>query len=252
MEAGEWEAGIHEYHRYAFYATDTDQLPEVYARVGKLFKAHGQHQEAAAEFEKGIAYRGMNALYYELQYEAGLMYFLSGAYGRGLPYLETAWREATADSLAYQAGVLAVMSHNQRYDWEKAIPLCQEVFAEDSILLNELVPLYTGYQQTKFKKRNTAMWLSLFLPGTGQWYGGKFWRGVISGLLILSMAALTVFAVIWGRYILAFFTPFSFFQRFYQGGARYADTLVQLHNRNLRTRQAKEINEKIINRLKDN
>lgn len=250
VQAGDWAAGIHEYNRYTFYAQDFTTLPAVYYTKGKLYKEQNLLAEAAHEFEQGASYLTYDSLFFELKYEWGLMEFLTGNYGEAARQLASTWKEAPIDSIAAKAGLMAVMAHNQRFDWNNAAALSQEVFADEPAWAAELLTEYQKLKETKFKSRTTAMVLSLLLPGTGQWYGGKFWRGVMSGLLILGFAAFTVFAVIWGRYFLAFFTPFSFFQRFYQGGWKYADTLVRLHNRNLQIRQAKEMNQRILDHIR--
>ena len=245
VEAGAWEAGIHEYNRFQFYATDFKVMPGIYHRKGLLYKKNERYEEAAEEFKLGLSYQRRDSLHFQMEYELGLMCFLMGKYGEAAFHLETAWEN---DPLATQAGIMAILAHHQRFDWNAAEKLGREVFAEDPEWVSELSLDYEKLRKTKFKSRKTALWLSVLLPGTGQWYGGKFWRGVVSALLILGFAAFTIFAVIWGRYFLAFFTPFSLFQRFFQGGWKYADSLVRLHNQNLQIRQAKKMNEKILER----
>ena len=81
-----------------------------------------------------------------------------------------------------------------------------------------------------------ALWLSVFLPGSGQLYSGDWIAGLNSLLLTGSLVGLTFYLTSLYHPIDAILTALPWFQRYYQGGFDQAEQIAELRrerNRNL-------------------
>ena len=83
----------------------------------------------------------------------------------------------------------------------------------------------------KIKNENTARWLSIFLPGSGQLYAGSAGEGLTSFLLHAAGLGLAGWAAFSGYYVSAWLGAALVVQRVYTGGRERAVELVQKRNR---------------------
>jgi hypothetical protein len=107
---------------------------------------------------------------------------------------------------------------------------------EKDSLLQFVSESYDPKNIPKLINPEKAKTLSMFLPGTGQWYAGFFGEGALSMSLQLAGLGFTAFSVYSGYYVTAFVIGYSFFQRFYSGGIKRAEFLANKKN-NIRIRK---------------
>ncbi len=87
----------------------------------------------------------------------------------------------------------------------------------------------------KLKNPEKAYNLSLILPGLGQMYAGKFWKGAFSGTVQLGIIGFTGYHLYHGYFFTGGMTGAALFYTFYLGGARYARQLAEQYNEQLKS-----------------
>ncbi len=87
----------------------------------------------------------------------------------------------------------------------------------------------------------TAMWLSVFLPGTGQFYSGDWSSGINSFLLTGSFVGLTFYLTKLYHPIDAILTALPWFQRYYQGGFGQAEEIAEKKRKSKRDKTYQRI-----------
>ncbi|MCD6332255.1 MAG: hypothetical protein J7L89_03180 [Bacteroidales bacterium] len=114
------------------------------------------------------------------------------------------------------------------------------VYRDDSLAKQQIRSIFAQPRKINRPNPTTAMWLSVFLPGSGQAYSGYWGQGINSLLLNGFLVGLAVYLSIRFHPMDAIFTVSPWFQRYYQGGLEKAKDLArkkQTVNRDLLFRQ---------------
>lgn len=110
---------------------------------------------------------------------------------------------------------------------------------EADSLLSLLSQIYVGENLPKLKKEKTAFVLS-FLPGAGLVYAGSFPEGILNFLLSSSALAFGTWQIYTGYYLTGYFTGSVLLEKFYFGGRRRTEYLIEKWN----FRESKKFNKK--------
>ena len=115
--------------------------------------------------------------------------------------------------------------------WEEAKNLSLQI-SSSPIYQDSVKILYTELAGLKLKDPSKAETLSYFIPGSGQMYAGKVFRGITSLVLQTGLLGFAGYSFLNGYYFSGTFTGVSLFYVFYMGGARHAEYLAQEYNKN--------------------
>jgi tetratricopeptide (TPR) repeat protein len=232
-QAGNYAQAQIEFLRCQFF-NQYSTADSIYFRLGQCMRKKGAFEQAIAYLQKVPAhskYAGISKLY------AAWMYL----YRFEFTAAEQQCLQITNDSvLGIAANLLLCIAQTQQGRFEEAnlvtkrLPLNHaEAGMIDSLFYQAI--------HRKAKSPTRALWLSIFLPGSGQIYVKKTIDGITS-------AGLTAATVAWGIHnihlklpIRAVLSSLTLFQQFYEGGGRYAYKLTNDYNTEQQTIHAKKI-----------
>jgi len=215
------------YERVVYQAQDPTVRNRALLGKSRAFKAQNRYADAQRTVERANAFAGPDSLRYLLKYEAALTAYLAGDYQAARNHAQQVRFLMAATPYRWQVFHLELLALHAERRWEEAKALLSE-FSEESGLGLDAEELYG--ELPKLKKQDTAEWLHLFLPGTGQWYAGYFWQGATSATINLTAIGFALFHFWQGYYLLGAFTGAALFYAFYSGGYRHTGTLVQQRN----------------------
>lgn len=127
-------------------------------------------------------------------------------------------------------GYLRVLVLVEQQEWKRA-KKAMKTYAERKPLEMNIDSLFQGVTSgNAFKKPNTGKTLSYILPGAGQIYAGHFWKGMASFGLTSGTAFLGVNRFLKGYYFSSLISGTGLFLRFYLGGKRHSQELIEKYN----------------------
>ncbi len=124
---------------------------------------------------------------------------------------------------------LAVLVNNENGHWMQAKEFFKQ-FSTTRKLNYNVDSLYEIVLKYKAKNVKTAMRLSTFAPGSGQFYAGERLHGILNASLILTGLSWGTYNLFNGYYATALFSGFFVGYMFYEGGMGYAETAVLRYN----------------------
>lgn len=230
-------------------------------RLADRYLESGQVEEALYTYQRATFYigAGSNA---GLLLKIAFCFNISGDFERSLEYYDHAYYSeqndsARAEIIFYKAAALIESGNyhfalidllgldpgkNELLERRKTLYLASayyrlgdfinsERYFLSAIPSNEISSI-TKIESVFSKKSNfyrpnpgLAMWLSVFIPGAGQFYSGDLAAGINSLLLTGSLIGLTFYLTKIYHPIDAILTALPWFQRYYQGGFDQAEKI---------------------------
>ena len=111
--------------------------------------------------------------------------------------------------------------------WANQLSISKSVKSE---LFEELKTIFDKKNLPKFKDPEKAKLLSMYLPGTGQFYAGYFWEGAANLSFQLAGLAILGYGICSTYYITGGIVGLGIFQRFYKGGVKRSQFLAEKRN----------------------
>lgn len=247
--AGEWTLAIHEYQRLIFLGGTAAGPRDYYQLADCQMAVEGF--EAAAKNYRLVFRSGKTpaALRDSAALRSAFSSYLGGLHGEALTLLkeqENGWQDG---QLAREAGLLRALILNEAGDFAGGAAELKKWFADAPETLARIDSVYAKPLKFRPKKPGMALFLSVVVPGSGQAYAGRPGDGLLSLGLAGGTAALGVFSFLQGHYAFAFLTCLPLFQKFYEGGARYAMKRAEQWNENRKTTYVKSVNQFILQHL---
>jgi hypothetical protein len=249
MLAQEWQDAQHEWERLIFYSgsqslpTDRMALADCLLASESYDAALDQYRSAYRLCAKGSALRDTAIL------RGAFVALLAERPNEGLALLKEHAQSWTNAQLRREGAILQALILNYRGDFGQSHAILASEFSGDQGALTRIDSAYAKPLRYKPKKVGTALVLSVVLPGSGQAFGGAAGDGLLSTVMVGGTATLGVVSFIQGHYFFAFLTCLPYFQKFYEGGARYAMKRAEQWNENRKTDMAKRLNDWLIVQL---
>lgn len=249
MLAQDWQNAQHEWHRLFFYAgaqrqpADVMALADCYMALEAPDLAIEQYRNAYRLSAKGAALRDTAVL------RSALAALLAERHSDGIAYLQEHAQSWTNPFLRREGAILQAMLHNYRGEFDKSYAVLSGEYRDSEGLATEIDSAYAKPIKYKPKKAATALALSVIVPGSGQAYGGVPGDGLLSFVMVGGTATVGVFSFMQGHYFFTFLTCLPYFQKFYEGGARYAMKRAGQWNENRKTAIAIRLNDWMITNL---
>ncbi len=193
------------------------------------YKALGDYENALAILTR---IQGL-----DVRYEKALLHYLNEDYERS----NTELLRLRLDGVEFDRNlvVLQVLVEISRLKYKEA----REALKENAELLGLEIPDIDYIIDAKAKARDPlrAQNLSLWIPGTGQWYAGHFGKGLLSGSIQTGIVAFTGWSFYTGYFFSGTLTGATLFYTFYLGGARYAKKLAGKTNDEVTTKMKQRL-----------
>lgn len=245
FNAGRYEESALEFERVWFHAALPALRDAALIGKGDALKAAGYFPDAALTYSRVPADGRSDSVIYLTHYGAALCAYLAGdismaaiKLARMREYLrDSSWRDRSL--------FLEVIILSESENWEE----CYNAFSRYCKLRNKdsaAFHVIRSDAELRLKSEKKALFLSLFLPGAGQWYAGKPGRGFSSFILSGAAVAYGVISAFESLWITAFFTGFTYTLRFYSGGARYAMQCVRAYNEGVKRQYKNSLRDTVL------
>jgi len=240
--------------------------------LGDRYFSDGQVPEALYTYQRAVFYShsGADA---DLLLKIASCFEIEGDFERSIEYLGHAFFSESSDSLRteilfkkansfmltenYHFALIELLGINTEegsvLDRRRSLYLASayfglEDFPESQNYFLKAIPENSLEARKKiekiFQKRGSftrpnpklAMWFSVFVPGSGQFYAGDWVAGLNSLLLTGSLISLTFYLTVQYHPIDAILSVLPWFQRYYQGGFDQAKKIAEIRrtrNRNI-------------------
>lgn len=235
--AGNYYPASIEYERAAFLAADNSGRCKALMKKAECLLQSGNFPEAEKTAERIIYTNLSDTLIAESHYRSALCSYLAGNFANAenhLLQLNTFIHDSTLtiNSLPLYALVL-----NELQRWpeakEKALRAIKSSAAsasEKDTLQKKINQLYVPENYPHMKKLLKAQKMSAFLPGLGQLYAGYFWEGAASAFLNVASVGFMGYCIYTKLYFTGIITGSGVFSKFYLGGSRRLEYLVNKRN----------------------
>ncbi|MFW6019149.1 MAG: hypothetical protein ACOCPM_01085 [Bacteroidales bacterium] len=196
-------------------------------KKANIFKDAGYTYDAIKTFSR-VPYTIANErVAFEALYNLALLYYSQDKFetaAQHLSYMESYTPDYVDKPKVLFLGVLInnVMEEFKiaRQNLKQYAQCCKNDLNVDSV--------YQGIDEMKNPEK--AKQLSAYLPGLGQFYAGKPWKGINSFLLNAGFLGYTAYSIYTKMYVIAIFSGLEFLVAFYNGGKRNAQSIVQRAN----------------------
>jgi TM2 domain-containing membrane protein YozV len=229
---GDYFRAIGEYKRLCFFAVDAESALHFQFRIGECWQRLRDYGTAKEYYDRILLQSGVSG---ELEKKAAIGSAVCLLNMGDMDYARIILQDLRAggyehDSLNFLIGV----SYLKDGAWDEAEHEFAKIRARDlrkraDEFLNDISP-------DNFKSPRTALLLSSFIPGAGQIYAGRPFKGIISFSLNLSLGYLTYKAYAEDRKLDGFLIIYFGLQRFYFGNLRQARQYTAEYNQRVRER----------------
>jgi tetratricopeptide (TPR) repeat protein len=226
----QYEFAALEYERTIFLSSDKEIKQTALFKKSECQKLNGDYINELRTLSRLDVSLLPDTLRYQYYYERALAYYLTDEFEQAENEL-TQLNFFIKDSLlANESLILQILVLNELNEWEQA-----KIFYRNFLAMHQLtydsLPAYHFLDESVFKSRSKAKWVSAIVPGVGQVYAGKFWRGLSNNLMFDGALAYTVLSTLDKYYFSAALTGAALVFRFYTGGIRYSALLADKRNR---------------------
>ncbi|HAA12044.1 MAG TPA: hypothetical protein DCE41_10235 [Cytophagales bacterium] len=239
----DWLGARLAYERVVYQTQDPTERNWALLGKARTFKAVNRYAEAQRTVERANAFVGPDSLRYLLKYEAALTAYLAGNYQAARTHAQQVRFLMATTPYRWQTFHLELLALHAEQRWAEAKALLNEFGGECGLGL-DAEALYG--ELPKLKNQDTAEWLHLFMPGSGQWYAGYFWQGATSATINLAAITFALYHFWQGYYLLGAFTGAALFYAFYSGGYRHTGTLVQQRNAKITEEYNQQVNAQLL------
>lgn len=229
FEEGDYLRAIGEYKRMNFFSVDPGSALYYQYRIGACYRRMGDYGSARGWYDKVLLKsEGDDELERKVVIGSAVCLINQGdtEYARIiLDDFQT--RNGAGDSLSYLLGI--------SYLKDRKLKAADDAFGKirSPELRNSAASLLGDTSSKKMKSPRAALLLSIFVPGAGQVYAARPFKGIISFSLNLSLGYLTYKAFSEDRRLDGFLILYFGLQRFYFGNLEQARNYTAEYNRNI-------------------
>lgn len=203
----------------------------------------GNFPEAEKTTER-IMYTNLNdTLIAESHHWSALCSYLAGNFSNAENHLLQMNTFIHDSTLTVNSQLLYALVLNELKRWPEAKEKAMKAINSSAISASEkdslrkkINQLYVPENYPRMKKLLKAQKMSAFLPGLGQLYAGYFWEGTASAFLNVASVGFMGYCIYTKLYFTGIITGSGVFSKFYLGGSRRLEYLVNKRNyKELRT-----------------
>lgn len=188
-------------------------------------------KEATETLERTVPAASDDSIRFLIGYELAINYYLHQNYTKSLLSIIQLKNSIDSSELLNKVIYLEILLAHENLNWDKAYSLTNEMGFSDPIFNDSINTLYSNIKKMKLKDPEKAENLSYFIPGAGQIYAGKVFRGITSLVIQSGLLGFAGYSFLNGYYFSGTFTGVSLFYVFYMGGARHAGYLADEYNK---------------------
>jgi tetratricopeptide (TPR) repeat protein len=225
LNQGQIPEALYYYQRAAFFSPGGASA-EILLKVSDCFSIQGDFDRSVEYLDHAYFSNPSDSLGNEIILKKANAFIRSGNYNFAL--IELLGMNTDDNSLMELRRSLYLGStYYWLGDYQKALLYFSRIIQNDSMSSSALEEIFDKKRNFRRPNPKVAMWLSVFIPGSGQIYAGNASAGLNSIILTGSLVALTIYLTRTYHPIDALMTALPWFQRYYQGGFEQAKTLAE-------------------------
>ena len=226
FESGQIAEALYTYQRAVFYSSSVTNA-KLLLKIAECFQSLGDFDNSIEYFDHAYYSESSDIIKTEILFKKANAFIQTGNYHFAL--IEMLGISAKPGSILDRRRSLYLASayygledfDNAESYFIKSIPPDDQASA---VMIHSIFNKKGNFLRPNPK---TAMWLSVFLPGTGQFYSGDWSAGINSFLLTGFFVGLTFYLTQLYHPIDAILTALPWFQRYYQGGFGQAERIAE-------------------------
>ena len=173
-ENGSYNDAITEYKRYLFFTGD-EKAPDIYHRLGLCYRYMEDWTKAEAMTRMAIDLQDDDSVRSEYYLDLVVTYMASGNYPAAELRLLKLISFSDQASIKRRASFFQMVNYIFQNKWEECrATLSAGLALDDSTAVSTLMMRMERHIKGE-RSPSTAKWLSTFVPGSGQLYGGHLW-----------------------------------------------------------------------------
>lgn len=215
-QSGNYDFALKEYQRYLFFDPSTNA--RIFYQVGECYWNLHDYSRATEFYDKAFFTSGQDSLHFKSLFRKVDCYIRSGDFGLALGDLLSLTDSLQGDNYYMKQFYCGICYYGMQ-DFSNA-----EIFFINSInpvqnrQREEIRKLFSNKKSFYRPNSNTAMYMSMIIPGSGQLYSGEFKNAANSLLLTSLLWYLAIRIGVTESIFDAIITIAPWFQRYYQGG----------------------------------
>lgn len=171
-----YDQAITEYKRYLFFTSGGPDASLIHRSIARIYRDQHQWFWAIDAYRQAIAGENNERIRSEIEIDLAVTYLAAGNYSAAeFQLINTSMYSRDIEirkRAVYFLGIAALYNHK----WDAAQKHFNDYFelCPDPDLKAEFESLFQDMRKRKSKSPSLAMWLSTFLPGSGQYYVGDY------------------------------------------------------------------------------
>lgn len=242
---GAWFSAAIAYERVLFDHANTENYYKAVTCKVACLKKQGRFADITPFLNASIDSRITDSTWYALKYEQVIAGYLCGQYENSLTYLqELSFRFPGKTELPLLT-ITRILCLNELQRWKEAE---QAYLAWTHIDSTAATNPYR--HMPHFKNAEKAQWLSMFIPGAGQWYAGRPWEGLAS--MLIQGASIWYGITCWQDHyhLSALLVGGGLFGSFHKGGVKRSEDLVLAYNHKIYLQFNEQIKLQLVQQMK--
>jgi tetratricopeptide (TPR) repeat protein len=224
---------ITEYKRFVFLNPDVPDVGHAHYQMAQCYKNMQLWEEAVDAIQRSLFYAPA-PVKDDRKLEIAAIQLATGNYAKAefdlLRLHHFGKTQNMKDISAFYLGLCAVY----QYQWDHAHDWFRKYYiAVQPTLVHQIDSLFIAADGLHYKSPRLALWLSTFVPGSGQVYAGDYRNG-INALAINSVTVyLLVNSLAEMRLNDALTLNITLFERYYRGNRKKAESAAEAYNQNV-------------------
>jgi len=245
LKNGDTNRALLEAERIIFVFLLSETESKAIFKKALIYKAQKEYANAQKCLER-VDFLSLNdSLSFTFRYQTALNAYLAGNFSDAEFHILQIKNNLADTQYFYQVLPLYALTLNELQKWNEASIYLHEFidfrainnksYNKDS--LHAIISHYYSKRNIpKMLEPEKAQIMSMIVPGSGQVYAGYFWEGASNFLFSISSLALAGYGFYKKYYLTGYFVGLGLFQKFYFGGHRRSEILVnQCNYRRIKT-----------------
>ncbi len=241
--AGFYFDAITEYERFLFFNPGASLVSVVQSKIGTCRARLGEWDNALAAMDLSVTSAGSDSVEEVRRIDRAVILLAAGSFEEARIDLVPSVRLSNGTDPGERARVLLFLSYVLEHDWDTALDAYRAMASPRPEAPDTIESILLKASTLRYKSPDTAALLSIFMPGLGQIYCGRY----LSGLNALVLNAATGYAVtasiLKESYVSAILLFTLTFERYYLGNSYQAHRSAIEYNEAIEARCEKEIEE---------
>lgn len=214
--AGHYNMAAKEYQRALFFGP-SESVGLLTIKTGDCFFNQGDFSEAEKYYTFASNIITEDSLRFEALSKKSVCLIRQRSYQQAILDLFTAEAGFSADAERQKAFLLGTCFYGSG-EFSEAASYFHQALTESRSAYKDSITLLLQSKKLMRPDPNTAYWLSIFIPGSGQIYSGDVKSGINSAVLYAGFMALLLNMTYTSGWADAIFTVAPWWQRYYTGG----------------------------------